>query len=164
MVFAYPKYSAMGREEERKKEFLAIGLLFDVKPEECPCCHGRHIVRYGHVSSNGRGRYLCKDCHKTFCGSAGTLYYRGRIGQHGIISFAGSLVLNRTVRDSAKAAGVSKNTARRYRRILLLRLRKRRKSLSFRALPSRSTRLTALCAGGSGEGRSSAGYPARRKP
>ena len=127
MVFAYPKYSAMGREEERKKEFLAIGPFFDVKPDECPCCHGRHIVRYGHVSSNGRGRYLCKDCHKTFCGSAGTLYYRGRIGQHGIISFAGSLVLNRTVRDSAKAAGVSKNTARRYRRILLLRLRKRRK-------------------------------------
>ena len=72
MVFAHPKYSAMGREEERKKEFLAIGPLFDVKPDECPCCHGRHIVRYGHASSNGRGRYLCKDCHKTFCGSAGT--------------------------------------------------------------------------------------------
>ena len=68
MVFAYPKYSAMGREEERKKEFLAIGPLFGVKPDECPCCHGRHIVRYGHASSNGRGRYLCKDCHKTFCG------------------------------------------------------------------------------------------------
>lgn len=127
MVFAHPKYSAMGREEERKKEFLAIGPLFDVKPDECPCCHGRHIVRYGHASSNGRGRYLCKDCHKTFCGSAGTLYYRVRIGQHGIVSFAGSLVLNRTVRDSAKAAGVSKNTERRYRRILLLRLRKRQK-------------------------------------
>ena len=79
MVFAYPKYSAMGREEERKKVFLAIGPLFDVKPDECPCCHGRHIVRYGHVSSNGRGRYLCKDCHKTFCGQAGTLHYRGRI-------------------------------------------------------------------------------------
>ena len=61
-------YSAMGREEERKKEFLAIGPFFDVKPDECPCCHGRHIVRYAHASSNGRGRYLCKDCHKTFCG------------------------------------------------------------------------------------------------
>lgn len=30
----------------------------------CPYCGGSHVIKYGH--KNGKQRFLCKDCQKTF--------------------------------------------------------------------------------------------------
>ncbi|MBQ3963348.1 MAG: IS1 family transposase, partial [Erysipelotrichaceae bacterium] len=36
----------------------------------CPHCHGEHFVKNG--NRDGRQRYLCKDCNKSFEDSSGT--------------------------------------------------------------------------------------------
>lgn len=121
---AYLMFSARGREAEEKEKFEEVKELYDVKPDECPICHKHHIVRNGHIKSNGRGRYLCKDCGHVFCGSQNTIYFRARVGQHTRQKFVRSLFLGITVRASAKYAHVSVNTVRRCRRLLLERIQK----------------------------------------
>jgi transposase-like protein len=81
--------------------------------------HSKSIRRYGFIPSNHRRRYQCKECHRTFAWSYGTIYYRGRLDQREVRTLLDSIVLSTSVIASAKEASVSKNTAMRYRRILL---------------------------------------------
>lgn len=82
-------------------------------------CHSKSIRRYGFIPSNHRRKYQCKECHRTFAGSYGTIYYRGRLDQRKVRALLDSIVLSVTAIASAKEASVSKNTAMRYRRVLL---------------------------------------------
>ncbi len=45
---------------------------------ECPHCSSEHVVRIGKY--NGRQRYLCKCCTKTFTDTTNTVLYRTRKG------------------------------------------------------------------------------------
>lgn len=115
----YPKFSARGRCERDRKRYDELEDIYDHCPDECPYCHSKSIRRYGFIHSNHRRRYQCKECHRTFAGSYGTIYYRGRLDQREVRTLLDSLVLSTTVIASAKAVSVSKNTAMRYRRIFL---------------------------------------------
>ena len=41
--------------------------LQDEVPQECPKCHGQHkMISHGHQKNNGKHRYTCSGCGKTF--------------------------------------------------------------------------------------------------
>ena len=44
----------------------------------CPHCGGRLIVKNG-INANGRQRYLCKDCHKSFVETSGTVLWHSHL-------------------------------------------------------------------------------------
>lgn len=115
----YPKFSARWRCSTDRKRYEELEDIYDRCPDECPYCHSRDIRHYGFIASNHRRRYQCCNCKRTFCGSYGTIYYRGRLDQREVRELLDSLVLSTTVVASAKSASISKNTAMRYRRILL---------------------------------------------
>ena len=115
----YPKFSVRGRCERDRKRYDEPEDIYDRCPDECPYCHSKSIRRYGFIPSNHRRRYQCKECHRTFLGSYGTIYCRGRLDQREVRTLLDSRALPTTVIASAKEALVSKNTAMRYRSILL---------------------------------------------
>lgn len=115
----YPRLSARGRHSADAAREEELEDIYDRCPEKCPYCHGQRFRRYGYVGSNRRRRYQCLGCGHTFSGSVGTVYYRGRLDQREVRLLADMLVSDTTVIGSAKAAGVSRNTAMRYRRLLL---------------------------------------------
>lgn len=49
---------------------------------ECPHCSSEHIVRFGKY--NGRQRYRCKCCNKTFTDTTNIILYRTRKGDEWI--------------------------------------------------------------------------------
>lgn len=49
---------------------------------ECPHCASEHVVRFGKY--NGRQRYRCKCCSKTFTDTNSTVLYRTRNGDEWI--------------------------------------------------------------------------------
>ena len=119
MDYVHPRFSALGRNEYAQRRNEAVSVIYDADQKECPYCHSRSIIRNGHVKSNHRSRYYCKDCHHSFVSSIHTVYYRGRLGQHEVRSLLDSLVVDTTVIGAAKETSVSKNTSLRYRHMLL---------------------------------------------
>ena len=115
----HPRFSARGRHEYDTRRDGELEVLYDSIPDECPFCHHRHFRKYGFIKSNHRRRYQCIECGHTVCGSFSTIYYRGRLDQREVRALADSIALGTTVRESAKAANVNKNTAMRYRKMIL---------------------------------------------
>lgn len=142
MDFVHPRFSALGRNEYAQRRNEAVSVIYDADQKECPYCHSRSIIRNGHVKSNHRSRYYCKDCHHSFVSSINTIYYRGRLGQHEVRSLLDSLVVDTTVIGAAKETNVSKNTSLRYRHMLLGYVEKPIKSLFCQVKECRSMRPT----------------------
>lgn len=120
----YPKFSALGRYHRDSDAFLSLEAIYDTPKDECPYCRSHDIHPYGYVKSNHRHRYRCGECGHTFVTSVGTLLYRSRMSTQEIRKACDSLNYDMTVRSTAKYMEVSKNTAMRYRRILLSVLQK----------------------------------------
>lgn len=112
-------FSALGRYECAKRRDESIKVIYDPEPAECPHCHSHSFIRYGHVRSNRRERYLCKECRRTFVSSEGTAYYRGRLGQHDVRNLLDLLNAGTTIKGAARRAHINKNTSLRYRHRLL---------------------------------------------
>lgn len=112
-------FSALGRYEYGRRRDESIKVIYDPEPAECPHCHSKRFIRYGHVGSNRRERYLCKDCRRTFVSSEGTVYYRGRLGQHDVRNLLDLLNAGTTIKGAAGRAHINKNTSLRYRHMLL---------------------------------------------
>lgn len=85
-----------------------------VLPEalHCPSCGSSHCLRWGQQS--GLQRFRCKDCGRSFNRLSGTplahLHHRERW-----LAYAECLEQSLTVRASARACGIAKNTAFRWR-------------------------------------------------
>lgn len=82
----------------------------------CPHCQGRRVQKWGQFS--GRQRYRCRDCARTFSTFTGTaLHYlkKPERWRRFLWCVDGRL----TVRSSAAALGVNKDTALRWRHRLL---------------------------------------------
>lgn len=71
---------------------------------ECPHCTSEHINRYGKV--NGRQRYRCKACQKTFMDTTNTILYRTRKSNEWII-FVECMFKGYSLRKSAAIVSVS---------------------------------------------------------
>jgi len=78
----------------------------------CPHCGAIDYQRHGHA--HGLQRYRCKDCKKTFNSLTGTPLARLR-NKKQWFSYLNAMSESKTVRDSAKLAGVHRNTSFRWR-------------------------------------------------
>lgn len=83
---------------------------------ECPHCISEHVVRFGKY--NGRQRYRCKCCSKTFTDTTNTVLYRTRKGDEWII-FVDCMFKGYSLRKSAEIVGVTWVTLFYWRHKLL---------------------------------------------
>ena len=87
---------------------------------ECPHCTSEYINRFGKV--NGRQRYRCKACRKTFMDTTNTILYRTRKGNEWII-FVECMFKGYSLRKSAEIVGVTWVTLFYWRHKLLSALK-----------------------------------------
>lgn len=83
---------------------------------ECPHCSSEYVVRFGKY--NGRQRYRCKACSKTFTDTTNTVLYRTRKGNEWI-TFVDCMFNGYSLRKSAEIVGVSWITLFYWRHKLL---------------------------------------------
>lgn len=83
---------------------------------ECPHCASEHVVRFGKY--NGRQRYRCKCCNKTFTDTTNTVLFRTRKGDEWI-TFVECMFKGYSLRKSAEIVGVTWVTLFYWRHKLL---------------------------------------------
>ena len=81
----------------------------DVDTVVCPHCGSVKIIKYG--KSNGRQRYLCKNCEKTFGDTNGTVAFRSKLSVSQWIEFIKLTLQGESCRTIAKELGINKQTA-----------------------------------------------------
>ena len=98
----------------------AVNLLIEhrlLAVSSCPHCHHPHFTRWG--SASGLQRYRCTGCRATFNALTGTPLSRLRHKEKWL-EYAQQLVDGRSVRKSAVACGVHRNTTFRWRHRFLI--------------------------------------------
>ena len=87
----------------------------DIDAVVCPVCGSIKVIKYG--TRNGRQRYLCKDCHRTFGDSNGTVAFRSKLSVSKWIEFIKLTLQGESCRTISKNLGINKQTAlhNRYR-------------------------------------------------
>lgn len=83
----------------------------------CPHCHCRTLSKWG-STAQGRQRYLCRDCHKTFSTLTGTSLYRMKKPDKWL-KYINCMILSTTLRAAAKTLGINLKTAFKWRHRLL---------------------------------------------
>ena len=83
---------------------------------ECPHCASEHVIRFGKY--NGRQRYRCKCCNKTFTDTTNTVLFRTRKGDEWI-TFIDCMFKGYSLRKSAEIVGVTWVTLFYWRHKLL---------------------------------------------
>jgi transposase-like protein len=73
-----------------------------------------NIRRHGTYGSRGRRRYACKTCGKTFSETKGTAFYNLRRSMDTILQALAMLVERDSIRGTARAMGVKKDTVSRW--------------------------------------------------
>ena len=86
----------------------------------CPYCGGSHVIKYGH--KNGKQRFLCKDCQKTFMHTTNTLTANSHYDRLGWTGFVRDTLYSETMDDSAERFGFSHQTAFNMRHKVLMAL------------------------------------------
>lgn len=71
---------------------------------ECLHCNSVHVVRFGKY--NGRQRYRCKSCRKTFTDTTNTVLFRTRKGNEWV-TFVDCMFKGYSLRKSAEIVGVT---------------------------------------------------------
>lgn len=74
----------------------------------CPHCGSATIVKTG--TKNGRQRYRCKDCHKTFSDTTGTLHQHSKLTKAQWLGLIKGIILNLSIRKIADDIGASAQT------------------------------------------------------
>ena len=75
----------------------------------CPHCGSVKSIKHG--TRNGRQRYLCKDCGKTFGDTNGTVAFRSKLSVGKWIEFIKLTLQGESCRTIAKELGINKQTA-----------------------------------------------------
>jgi len=83
----------------------------------CPACMSHRFNRWGHL--DGLQRYRCRDCGRTFNALSGTPLAHLRLKDRWL-AYAECMEQSLTVRQSARACGIAKNTSFRWRHRFLL--------------------------------------------
>ena len=81
-------------------------------PVGCPHCAGTEVVRFGHA--NGRQRYRCKSCGRTFVALTGTPLMRLREPDK-LLAYAACMSEGMTIRASAREVGLTLDRSFRWR-------------------------------------------------
>jgi transposase-like protein len=97
-------------EERADSERLIVERLGT--PAACPHCTSPEVMRFGHIS--GQQRFRCKGCTRTFMALTGTPLLRLR-DKNKLLAHAACMSEGRTIRDTARALGLSVDRAFRWR-------------------------------------------------
>ena len=81
----------------------------DLDTVVCPHCGSVKSIKHG--TRNGRQRYLCKDCGKTFGDTNGTVAFRSKLSVGKWIEFIKLTLQGESCRTIAKELGINKQTA-----------------------------------------------------
>ena len=74
----------------------------------CPHCSSVKVIKNG--TRNGRQRYFCKDCYKTFGDTNGTVAFRSKLSVGKWIEFIKLTLQGESCRTIAKELGINKQT------------------------------------------------------
>ena len=80
----------------------------DLDTVVCPHCGSVKSIKHG--TRNGRQRYLCKDCGKTFGDTNGTVAFRSKLSVGKWIEFIKLTLQGESCRTIAKELGINKQT------------------------------------------------------
>ena len=83
----------------------------------CPHCANPKFAKWGYTSA-GEQRYRCKACQKSFTGLTGTPFARVH-DKNLLLENAACMKASLSVRKSAEALGVHRNTAFRFRHLMM---------------------------------------------
>ena len=81
----------------------------DLDAVVCPHCGSIKSIK--HSTRNGRQRYICKDCGKTFGDTNGTVAFRSKLSVGKWIEFIKLTLQGESCRTIAKELGINKQTA-----------------------------------------------------
>ena len=81
----------------------------DLDTVVCPHCGSVKSIKHG--TRNDRQRYFCKDCHKTFGDTNGTVAFRSKLSVAQWIEFIKLTLQGESCRTIAKELGINKQTA-----------------------------------------------------
>ena len=85
---------------------------------ECPNCHSKHFIKYGHIRSNGNQRYLCKNCGASFSASTNTFFSHCRSSYETWAEFIACELNDDTLRQEALHTQCSVSTCFNMRHML----------------------------------------------
>ena len=86
----------------------------------CPYCGGDHVIKYGR--KDGKQRFFCKDCQKTFMHTSNTLMANSHYGRLIWTGFIRDTLYSETMDGSAERFGFSHQTAFNMRHKVLMAL------------------------------------------
>jgi len=84
----------------------------------CPHCRSAHIIKFGH--RNGKQRFLCKDCQRTFMHSTNTIMQNSHFGRSVWADFIKDTVTGVSLDKSAETFGFSHATSFNMRHKVLM--------------------------------------------
>ena len=103
--------SQVGQVCEEVKEFRFA------KGKVCPHCNSELISRNGKY--NGKQRYICKDCRKTFTDFTNSATYRSKKSLDKWLKYAKCMIMGLSIRKSAKIVGINIATSFFWRHKIL---------------------------------------------
>lgn len=103
--------SQVGQVCEEVKEFRFS------KGKVCPHCTSESISRNGKY--NGKQRYICKDCRKTFTDFTNSATYRSKKSLDKWLKYAKCMIMGLSIRKSAKIVGINIATSFFWRHKIL---------------------------------------------
>ena len=116
-------WQRFGKEPERKEltdsepDEQAEGPLRNTRlsddPSCCPHCGGTRFIKYGF--KDGKQRYLCKDCNKSFLESSGTLMSSCRLTEDQIRELIECEVEGLSLKEEAHRSGLTETTCFNFR-------------------------------------------------
>lgn len=87
---------------------------------DCPYCSGQRIIKYGH--KDGKQRFLCKDCNKTFMHTTNTMMAYSHQSRSVWLDFIRNTLEGISLDESAECLGFSHTTAFNMRHKILTAL------------------------------------------
>ena len=104
--------SQVGQVCEEVKEFRFA------KGKVCPHCSSELISRNGKY--NGKQRYICKDCKKTFTDFTNSATYRSKKSLDKWLKYAKCMIMGLSIRKSAKIVGINMARHKNSKYILVI--------------------------------------------
>lgn len=102
---------------ESAQDFLLEKRFKNSKPSVCPLCGGSHVIKNG--SKDGRQRYLCKDCKKTFGATHNTILKASKKDLSVWKKYIHCMIEKYPLRKCAKECGISLSNAFIWRHKIL---------------------------------------------
>lgn len=106
----------------KEKEQISEKLNFTRNLTNCPHCHSKHFKKNG--TKNGKQRYICLDCHKTFANTNNTILYGVKKDLSVWQKYIHCMVEKYSLRKTAEICGISLPTAFTWRHKILDTLQK----------------------------------------